>query len=69
MLGIRMSHRFGNCASLCAVRSPEDLRVFTVLSKTKKRVVKSVKPSFYPLGFEILASEDTTSLYSLHSVQ
>lgn len=63
-----MSHRFGNYASLCAVRSPEDLRVFTVLSKTKKRVVKSVKP-FYPLGFEILASEDTTSLYSLHSVQ
>lgn len=63
-----MSHGFGNCAGLCAVRSPEDLRVFTVLSKTKKHIVKSVKPSFYPLGFEILASEDSVSLYSLDFV-
>lgn len=45
--GIGMSHALGNCAGLCAVRSPEDLRVLTVLSRKKKYIVKSGKLSFF----------------------
>lgn len=45
--GIGMSHGFGNCAGLSTMRSPEELRVFTVLSKKKNYIVESVKLTFF----------------------
>lgn len=49
-----MSRGFGNCAGLSAMRSPEDLRIFTVFSRKKKiccEVSKTYPPCTWPPTF------------------
>jgi len=42
-----MSHGFGNCTGVSAMRSSEDLKIFTVLSEEKNCIFKSVKLTLF----------------------